>query len=144
MIDERLVIGAGFLGLKFNTRVIASFSIALFAVAVSIMVISKSIPLFFAGAILIGLGFGSALTSALDCVPAFFGPRNNAKIMGVCLPITMILGGGGAPFAGFVFDASGSYIIAFTTVIVLLILAFLLLLLARPPRPPMLCASAEA
>ena len=126
-------LGSGFLGLRFNTRMIAMFSVALFAVAMAILVFVNSVPLLFTAAILIGLGFGGALTSLIDCVPTFFGSKHNAKIMGICVPITMILGGGGAPFAGFYFDARGSYVLPFMTVLGLLILALGLLSLARPP-----------
>ena len=128
-------LGAGFLGLRINTRVLALGAVALMAVAMSILVSAKSVPLILAGAVCLGLGFGTALTSFLDCFPSFFGSKHNAKIIGTSLPITMILGGLGAPFAGFVYDLSGSYMIPFSTVIVLLTVAVVFVSLARPPLP---------
>ena len=126
-------LGAGFLGLRINTRVVALGSVALMAIAMSILVATKSLSLIFTGAILLGLGFGAALTSFLACFPTYFGSKHNPKIIGISIPITMIMAGMGAPFAGFFFDYSGSYIIPFTTVIFLLIVAFVCLLLAREP-----------
>ena len=126
-------LGAGFLGLKINTRVIALGAVALMAIAMSILVISQSLPFMFIAAVLLGLGFGAALTSFIDCFPSFFGSRHNSKIIGTSLPITMIMGGMGPPFAGFMFDFTGSYAIPFSTVFCLLVVAIVFILLARPP-----------
>ena len=126
-------LGAGFLGLRINTRLLALGAVALMATAMAILVLTVNVPLIIAGAILLGLGFGAALTSFLDCFPSFFGSKHNAKIIGTSLPITMIFGGMGAPFAGFIFDRTGSYIIPFSTVIVLLVVALAFLSTARRP-----------
>ncbi|MGB5326193.1 MAG: MFS transporter, partial [Pseudomonadales bacterium] len=137
-------LGAGFLGLRINTRLLALGAVALMAIAMAILVFTKYLPLIVAGAVLLGLGFGAALTSFLDCFPSFFGPKNNAKVIGTSLPITMLLGGIGAPFAGFFFDFSGSYMIPFSTVIVLLVVALVCLLTARRPSLPSTRAYSEA
>ena len=126
-------LGAGFLGLRINTRLIALGAVAVMAIAMILLVITRNLPLIFAGAVLLGLGFGAALTSFLDCFPSFFGPKNNAKIIGTSLPITMVCGGLGAPFAGFIFDITGSYTIPFSTVIGLLVVALVCLSSARRP-----------
>lgn len=129
-------LGGGFLGLRVSTRIIALGAVALMAIAMIILVTGQSLPSIFIAAILLGLGFGAALTSFIDCFPSFFGSKNNSKIIGTSLPITMIMGGMGAPFGGVMFDFTGSYTIPFSVVFCLLVVAMVLVLLARPPAVP--------
>lgn len=126
-------LGAGFLGFKVETRIISIGAIAMMAFAMLLFTASSSIPLIFAAVIGFGLGFGAALTSFLDCFPSFFGSENNAKIIGVGLPIGLLIGGIGAPFAGYMFDATGNYFIPFSSVIGLLVVGMIFMVLARKP-----------
>ena len=55
--------------------------------------------------------------------------------------ITLTFGAGGAPFFGFIFDATGSYAISFITFAVgLLICAFLTLLAGAPQKQNLIYA----
>jgi cyanate permease len=47
-----------------------------------------------------------------------------------------IIGGAGAPFAGYFYDATGSYMGSFEIVILLLVAGLACLALAAPPQHP--------
>jgi MFS family permease len=58
--------------------------------------------------------------------------------MGFTTPVTTIGSSLGAPIAGFIRDATGSYLPAFQVCLVVLALGFVCILLAKPPLHPSL------
>ncbi|MFC2072994.1 MFS transporter [Chloroflexota bacterium] len=66
----------------------------------------------------------------------YFGRKAYGSIRGVSTIATMPLGLFSPIFFGWIFDTTGSYIIAFTLAAALLAFAAIIMLLARPPKPP--------
>jgi MFS family permease len=124
----------GYMGDRVPIRVaIFGFSI-LQSVAVVVVVMAHSMPMVLLFALLLGAGEGrSSLTTAIRGV--YFGRIAFASIMGMSmLPMNVLLFA--APlFAGYMFDTTGSYVIAFTTFAVVSGLGASLFLLLGDPKP---------
>ena len=65
-----------------------------------------------------------------------FGRKNMGAIYGFAFFLTTIGTGTGPVFAGWIFDTTGSYQIAFITMIVISIIGAIMMALARPVGPP--------
>ncbi len=133
-------LSAGFLGLHFNVRAVAFSSTVLMVAGMTMLLVGSTLPVIFAATTCFGLGAGAALVSLVSLLPMYFGPKNFPKIMGFLMPLPGIIGGLGMPFAGILFDLTGSYLMPFSIGILVLI-GGLLCLLAPPPRHPSLKAS---
>lgn len=68
--------------------------------------------------------------------PDYFGPRNVGSIRGLSMPLTMAFSFGGAPIAGMVKDATGSYDAAWWVAIALLVLSAALFLMTPKVAAP--------
>jgi MFS family permease len=66
----------------------------------------------------------------------YFGLSALGKIQGFMNPVMMFAGAVGPIFAGFVFDATGSYRIAFLVTGLLTFCAAIAMFFARPAKPP--------
>ena len=124
----------GYIGDRVPMRLaIFGFSI-LQSLAVIVLLLAHSIPMVLLFALLLGAGDGrSSLTTAIRGV--YFGRRAFASIMGMSMvPMNVLLFA--APlFAGYMFDATGSYGIPFITVAVVSSLGASLFLLMGDPKP---------
>ena len=63
----------------------------------------------------------------------YYGRTFLGTIRGIIAPFSLISSAGGPIFAGWLYDRTGNYTIAFGTFIVALALGGLLILLAKPP-----------
>lgn len=61
----------------------------------------------------LGLGLGGVLPLSAALAARVFGPAAFAPIMGLMMPLITPIVSAGTPFAGFIFDATGSYDLAF-------------------------------
>jgi cyanate permease len=90
-------------------------------------------PRIFYGWYIVGVGFLSHMVCAFQRRTTPAPPSEWYGGLGML--ITLTFGAGGAPFFGFIFDATGSYAISFITFAVgLLICAFLTLLAGAPQK----------
>jgi predicted MFS family arabinose efflux permease len=56
-----------------------------------------------------GMGIGGMMFLQNYIWADYFGRGHLGKIRGLVMPITLVAGGAGAPVAGYVYDATGTY-----------------------------------
>ncbi len=83
-----------------------------------------------------GLGYGGAIPLTQALRADLFGRRAFATIGGIIMPATTVGAVLGPIFAGYMYDATDSYRIAFYTFVVLILLSGLTFLFVRTPKPP--------
>ena len=66
--------------------------------------------------------------------PAFFGRAHVGSIRGVVMPITLVVSALSAPFAGWVYDTTGSYTSVWWAAVALMSLGGVLSLTVRRPQ----------
>lgn len=136
--------GSGFIGMRFSMQSIAISGEVLKVIGIIILVSTSSIPIVFLAMILFGMGSGCAIVAVMNIFPNYFGLSSYPKVMGFARLFWAFVGGAGAPLAGLVRDAIGSYIPAFQVAVVILIMGVICLFFARPPVHPTLKNPAQA
>lgn len=92
----------------------------------------RETSLFYVAIVIFGLGSGGGNTMESPLVAELFGIKSHGFILGVC-SLFFLLGSAVGPFiAGYVFDSSGSYQLAFIISALLCILGILMTLILRP------------
>lgn len=81
-----------------------------------------------------GLGMGGMVPLYTAVRVRQFGPENLGAIMGITTPVTMIAQAVGNPFAGWVFDTTGTYTAAFYIFICGYLVAILAAITLRDPK----------
>ena len=134
---------AGFVVERLPVRVVGAISCSLFCAALLLMVVGQAwLPLLFCSTVLFGAGVGLNMVVQGVIWAQYFGWRFVGTIRGVVLPVTVLAGGLGAPLAGALRDASGSYRTSWLIVLAACAVAGGLIFRARPPRPPEKSAAA--
>jgi predicted MFS family arabinose efflux permease len=88
----------------------------------------------FAGALLGGLGIGSAMLMQTHIWPSYFGREHIGAIRGAATPVTLAMTGLGTPVLGILFDTSG-YATGWLVAGCGLVIGLVLLLLSPKPIP---------
>jgi MFS family permease len=131
------VVGKVFFGLlvdRVDKRLAFWLAIGLQALGVSLIEGVRDYgPLLAAGAVF-GLGMGGVVPLWGSLIGAAFGRHAFGRVMGLMSPVMIPVQSFGIPFAGWVFDETGSYALAFRTFIGLYAAAALGLALLRLPR----------
>jgi MFS family permease len=125
-------IAIGVLSLKFSLRGLAIVASGTVMVATILAFTIRSVPLAFVFSILFGVGFGAGLVCFMGLLPAYFGRKHFSKIFGVSV-LFGIAGTLGAPVGGFLFDATGSYVLPLTITAVVAALGLVCIIAAREP-----------
>ena len=107
------------------------------ALGIWILSMADTIGMVWLFAVVYGVGYGATIPVSMAIIGDYFGRRRYATIHGLvqfCLvPVTFI----GPVFAGWIFDTTGEYVIAFNTFMVVLIVGAVFMVFARkPPAPP--------
>ncbi len=131
-------LGVGFLGLKYDIKVLAIGALCVMIVGMIILLNTKTFPMAILFSCILGIGSGGIMVSIFNIVSNYFGDKNYPKIMGVMTPFFVVLGGLASPIAGVIRDVTGSYITYFQAGLVLLIISTLFLFLTKPPIHPSL------
>jgi cyanate permease len=84
-------------------------------------------------ALFLGLGLGGVMPLAAALLAHCFGRDAFGPMMGLMMPIMIAFQSLGPPFAGWIFDATGSYDAAFWSFVAVLVVAAGLLALLRQP-----------
>jgi sugar phosphate permease len=127
---------SGLLTQRFPPRLIGAAGFVLLALASGLTILAASTPAMFLAMITFGLGIGVGLLLQSFLWADYFGRQHLGSIRGVVTPITLLVGGIGAPLSGYVRDLTGSYLGVWQAAIVLMLLGALILATTPPPRPP--------
>ena len=125
----------GILGTRFEGRYLIAACLALMFAGIIALMNAKTLPLVYVCSVLCGIGYGGMLVNIPVILGAYFGRTHYARILGWTSPVLTVFGAGSPLIAGFIFDATGSYMLAFQVGAVLLGVGFILALMARPPKP---------
>jgi len=129
-IGGRLI--SGLLGDRFEPRYLLAIAAAIKAVGILMILQADSTIGVYIYGVLTGLGLGMSLVALFTMMGNYFGPTHYRNILGFVMPITTI-GGGIAPFlGGIVYDATGSYSIAFNAAAACAALAAIATMLLKP------------
>jgi MFS family permease len=126
----------GWLGSEVRAQVLGAIGFLLLS-ASSVLTILAHEPLaMFVSMGLFGAGIGGMMFLQNVIWAEFFGRLHLGAIRGFTLPITMVVGGLGAPFAGYVKDVGGSYDPIWWVSAGVMALGAGIVLFAHPPAPP--------
>ena len=131
-------LGAGFIGMRYSMLSIAVSGEVLKIAGVFILIFTRSVPVIFLSMVILGMGFGAAMVATMNIFPNYFGLSNYPKIMGFTRLFWALVGGLGAPLAGYIRDTTGSYLPAFQMATMIFVLGLACLVFARPPVHPSL------
>ncbi len=95
---------------------------------------AESLWAFYVIAALFGLTYGGAVPAIVMRISEFFGIRSSGTILGALLCGSTAGAGIGAPFAGYIYDVTGGYAIAFLTGGIVLTVGAILSFIVKPPE----------
>jgi MFS family permease len=119
----------GWLGDRFNKKVLLFFLCLLQGVGIFIFIYARTIGLLYLFVTVYGIGYGGVIPLTIALRADLFGRRNYATIAGISMSLAVI-GTVAAPvFAGYLYDVTQSYDLAFYIFIVMIVLSGILFLL---------------
>jgi sugar phosphate permease len=128
-----MILAAGFLLDRFAPRFVAAGALAGFAGAVALMLTATSTFHMFASTVLFGFSVGINMVCQTYLWASYYGRTFLGAIRGITMPITLLPIAAGAPVAGYIYDSTGGYELAWQMAIGLYIVALLVMLGATPP-----------
>ncbi len=131
-------LGVGFLGLKIKMHSLAVASILFGIAGLTTLLFAHSMGIVILANVLMGIGIGIQGIALGNLIPDYYGRTEFPKMMGYTMPFTTFLSAIGSPLAGYIREATGSYIPAFQFAIAVLALGFIFIIFAKPPIHPSL------
>jgi MFS family permease len=126
-------------------RLIGAAGFLLLTLASALTIMADNHPIMFASMIVFGLGIGVLMLMQSLLWADYFGRGHQGSIRGAVMPFTLLIGGAGAPIAGYVYDLTRSYTPIWLAAIALMLVGTVVLALTPPPRPlPPSAATTEA
>lgn len=124
----------GFLGERMEIRHSSMLMFFIQAAGLAIAMAAGEVALLYAGFFLYGIGLGGGWVLQEVVWATYFGRLSLGTVRGLGILVTHAFGAAGAPFFGFVHDATGSYSVSFAAFVFALLLSAMLSLAARAPR----------
>lgn len=131
-------LGVGFLGLKLKMHSLAVASVLFSIAGLIILLFARTMGIVILCNILMGIGFGIQSIALGNLIPDYFGRTEFPKMMGYTMPFTTFLSAIGTPVAGYIREATGTYIPAFQIAVAVLLLGLIFIVFAKPPIHPSL------
>lgn len=100
----------GMLVRRVAVRYLGAAGFGFLAIASVLTIYTTNVPMVFASMIVFGLGIGGMLFLQNYIWAEYFGRQHLGSIRGIVMPVTLIIGGAGGPVAGYVRDATGTYV----------------------------------
>lgn len=126
----------GWMGDRFNKKILVFLLCLVQAVGIFIFIHATTPLLLYLFVIIYGIGYGGVIPLTISLRADLFGRKNYATIAGISMSIAMI-GSVAAPiFAGYLYDTTQSYSLAFYIFIAMIIISGILFLLIPKPKPP--------
>lgn len=129
-------LGFGWLGDRMSKKLLMFITSLLQAGGVFILIRTTNISMAYLFVIVYGLGYGGAIPLSNALRADLFGRESFATIGGMITLITTASGVGGPLVAGYVYDVTQSYILAFTAFAVMISVSGALFLFIKQPKPP--------
>ena len=123
----------GLLADRVPARYLGVAGFLLIAAGILLTTVADSVPVMFLAMIVFGAGIGGLMLIQNYVWADYFGRLHLGRIRGMVTPITLVFGGAGAPLAGYVRDANGSYTSIWLVGMGLFLLGALVLALTPPP-----------
>ncbi|MFH1651879.1 MAG: MFS transporter [Chloroflexota bacterium] len=121
---------------RIEVRYLLAFGTLMMATTFLVLIISSQVwHVFLAGAIL-GIGIQSRIILEGTVWSVYYGKQHIGKIRGIAVPMTVVFSFAGGPFAGVVYNASGSFLLAWQVTAVLLVISAALVVTTSKPVPP--------
>jgi MFS family permease len=126
----------GLLADRVPARFLGVAGFLLIAAGILFTTLAASVGVMFLAMITFGAGIGGLMLIQNYVWADYFGRQHLGSIRGVVTPITLIVGGIGAPLAGYIRDATGSYTGIWLVGIALFIVGAIVLAVTPPPVSP--------
>jgi len=126
----------GFLVDRFPVRYVGAVSSLGFVVAVALQFVTSHPFFLFASVTLFGISVGANMIVTTYVWADYYGRAFLGTIRGIVLPATLVTSGAGAPIAGYIYDASDSYVLVWWIVMGLCFAGTVVILGTRRPRHP--------
>ena len=126
----------GMLVKRVPVRFLGALGFMMLASASVMTIWAYNVPIMAISMAVFGLGIGGMMFLQNFIWADYFGRESVGSIRGVVNPINLVVGGLGAPAAGYVRDITGSYDPAWWAGVVLMTFGAVLTLLTPPPRAP--------
>jgi MFS family permease len=123
----------GVLADRFDIRKVSSVQFVIQGLGLVVAVTSTQLSLVYVGFFLYGIGLAGSFIIREVIWANFFGRASLGTVRGISLFFSHLFAAGGAPFFGFLFDATGNYNLSFTVFATALFASSVLILLTRPP-----------
>ncbi|KEA63116.1 putative transporter [Marinobacterium lacunae] len=127
-------VGAGVWGDRIPPHYIAVVAVVLMAVGLFLMMHPEDMTGILAYALPLGIGYGATQVCTMALIGNYYGKNSFPMLFGVMMPPSTILSAVGAGVSGALFDATGTYLIAFWVSIMLCLILVPAMLLATPPK----------
>jgi len=124
----------GFLVMRFPARFLGAAGFVLLAAASVLTIYASNLAVMFLSMAVFGLGIGGMMFLQNFIWADYFGRGHLGSIRGLVTPMTLVLGGAGAPLAGYVRDVTGSYDGIWWAGIGLMLVAAAVMVTTRAPR----------
>jgi sugar phosphate permease len=124
----------GFLSERMQIRHSSMLMFLIQAVGLGLAMATREVALLYLGFLLYGIGLGGGWVLQELIWANYFGRLSLGTVRGLGILVTHAFGAAGAPFFGYVHDASGSYDFSFLAFVIGLALSALLSLVVRSPR----------
>lgn len=124
----------GGLASKIGNRIVLVFCLAIQALSLFALVGASDLHVFYIIATVCGLAYGGVIPIMPTLAGSFFGTRAIGSIYGTLVTAGTAGVAIGPLLAGYIFDVTGSYSIAFLSATIALAVALLLCLLLKSPR----------
>ncbi len=136
------------LGDRIEPRLIMAMSMLATGVGMMIALKATGTAGLYLSATVLGLGFGSFVSSMMTIGADFFGEKAFASVIGLFAAVGCTVGAGASYGAGYVYDHFGSYSLAFNVSSLLCFIGFGILLLMKAPvrkapQPMIMAASSH-
>jgi len=126
----------GYLADRFGERIAYTISIAIELGALAVLTFRPSEATIEGVVAVLGLGIGGNLPLSSALLARAFGPAAFGRLAGLKVLVMTPIVATGTPFAGWIFDTTGSYQIAFTVFLGLIALSLVVLWGVRLPERP--------
>jgi len=124
----------GFISERIEIRHSSTMMFLIEALGLALTIASGHLLAIYVGLVLYGIGLGGSFVLQELIWATYFGRLSLGAVRGLGIFVTYAFGAAGAPFFGFVHDATGSYHSSFIAFVCALMLSAILSVMVRAPR----------